>query len=146
MGASASPMRCHGHRGDRTMRRLARVDAGQVLGISPDTVRRRPREDTLAGEREPTPRGAGWWTSQTTHRRPEARTRAHEWPNWKLPRRDWSRAGGPAPGTGDSRRHALSRSGRYDGRTRTAYAGCVTPKSATHDAMPAHGTSGGSLG
>ena len=38
------------------------------------------------------------------------------------------------------------RRGSYDGRTRTAYAGCVTSESATHEALRAHGTSGGSLG
>ena len=43
-------------------------------------------------------------------------------------------------------RRSRVRRGRYDGGTLTAYAGCVTPKSATHDALLAHGTSGGSLG
>ena len=57
------------------------------------------------------------------------------------------RAGGPAAGTGDGLRHALSRSpGEVRRRALTAYAGCVTPEAATHDALLAHGTSGGSLG
>lgn len=55
MGASAFPMHCHVLSGDRTGRRLARTYAGQVLGVSPDTVRRRPHADSSAGELKPTP-------------------------------------------------------------------------------------------
>ena len=55
MGILASPMRYHGYRRARTMRRLARADAGQAHCKSPAAVRRRSRADNLAGKREPTP-------------------------------------------------------------------------------------------
>lgn len=110
MGASASHVRCHGYRGDRAVRRLARADAGQLLGITPDTVRRRPRADTLAGEREPTQPRFGIVNMPDDAQgglRPGMRRTSGQTGSCHV--ETGSRAGGPA-GTGDGLRHALARS------------------------------------
>ncbi len=120
-------MRCHGHRGDRAMQRLARADAGHGLGRSPDAIRCRLRADTLAGARETDPPRRGL-VAVTDDAQADLGARVVDAERVAMAAR---------------RAHAISRSRkRGDDRTHTSFAGCVAPESVRSRFSPPRGRVG----